>query len=393
MKKIMMMAAAVVVSLAANAQTSPEAKAIKKLKTYAEVVEALKASEAAMSPEDKAFCYNKASELASKEVSTAEADYVQAQLKKDEAGMNAAIAQKSQGAYNALVYAQKAFDINPKAMKIGGQLQGLRGALINAGLDAFNTKQYGEAQNFFGAYIDAKTNPLFSKVDFSQDQAYGQISYYAALASYFNKDYKASSKYADVAFENPDTAVLNDAITLKVSLLEESAKTAAIDTATYINEMKSLYGKFATNDAVFSKLYTLYEDTKNPQGALDLAKSRLAANPTDAMANALMGQSAQNSKKYDDAIACYKNVLAVKPDFLAAKLQLGQCYLIKAAELFDANTDARGNLKPDMKATVKAEADKAKQVFEELKATDPTRDQVDWSYSLERAEYILERLQ
>ena len=46
MKKFMVMAAAALMALAANAQTSPEAKAIKKMKSYDEVLAALKANEA-----------------------------------------------------------------------------------------------------------------------------------------------------------------------------------------------------------------------------------------------------------------------------------------------------------------------------------------------------------
>ena len=44
MKKFMVMAAAALMALAANAQTSPEAKAIKKMKSYDEVLAALKAN-------------------------------------------------------------------------------------------------------------------------------------------------------------------------------------------------------------------------------------------------------------------------------------------------------------------------------------------------------------
>ena len=64
MKKLMVMAAALTMALAANAQTSPEAEAIKKMKSYAEVQEALKANEANFGNDDKAFVYNKLVDLA-----------------------------------------------------------------------------------------------------------------------------------------------------------------------------------------------------------------------------------------------------------------------------------------------------------------------------------------
>ena len=67
MKKFMIMAAAVMMSLSATAQSSPEAKAIKKMKSYTEVLEAIKANGAAFDNAEKAFAYNKLVDLAIKE--------------------------------------------------------------------------------------------------------------------------------------------------------------------------------------------------------------------------------------------------------------------------------------------------------------------------------------
>jgi len=392
MKKFMLIAATVMVSLAANAQTSPEAKAIKKLKSYTEAEAAIQAAVASMSPEDQAFCYNKLAELANKEVDAAEAEYVNAQLKQDQAAMSAASSQKAVSAYNAISNAQKAFTLNPKAVKIAGSLQSLRAALVNGGLDAFNSKEYATAQNYFGTYVDAKTDPLFSKVDFSKEQGFGQICYYAGLASYFNKDYKSGSKYADAALAEADTAVLKDALTLKVGMLEEFAKSKDIDTTTFINNVKALYEKYNDNDALFTKLYTLYDESGNKAAAASVISDRVAKNPNDVMANALLGQTAQNEGKYDEAIAAYNKVISVKSDFLAAKLNLGVCYLQKAANIIDANTDARGNIKPTVKDGVMSDLNQAKTVLEEVKAADPDRLQANWSYPLERVNYILENI-
>ena len=84
MKKLIVMAAAVLFNVAAQAQTSPEAKAIKKMKSYAEVEQAIKANEANFSNEDKAFAYNKLVDLALSENSKAEKAAIEAQLAKNE---------------------------------------------------------------------------------------------------------------------------------------------------------------------------------------------------------------------------------------------------------------------------------------------------------------------
>ena len=84
MKKLIVMAAAVLFNVAAQAQTSPEAKAIKKMKSYAEVEQAIKANEANFSNDDKAFAYNKLVDLALSENSKAEKAAIEAQLAKNE---------------------------------------------------------------------------------------------------------------------------------------------------------------------------------------------------------------------------------------------------------------------------------------------------------------------
>lgn len=187
----------------------------------------------------------------------------------------------------------------------------------------------------------ARQNSLFAKTDFSAETNYGQICYYAALAAYFNKDGKKCSDYADYAFKSGDKEILNDVITVKLGALEEQAKAAQIDTLKYIKEVEALSKTFPENEGIFGKLVALYDESGDKAGAKKVLDARLAKNPNDAMANAYVGQNAQAENKFDEAIAAYKKALAAKPDFLAAKLNVGICYLTKAAGVIDANTDAR----------------------------------------------------
>lgn len=394
MKKFVVFAAAAMMALAANAQTSAEAKAIKKMKTLEEVQEAFKQQGASMDDADKAFVYNKIAELAAKENVTAGEEALKAQVAKDEAKAQELGAKEAKFAYTALEAAANAYALNPKAVKIGDKLMTLRNAMVNAGLNSYNAKNYQDAQKYFGMFVEARVSPLFSKVDFSQEQNFGQIAYYAALASYFNKDGKACSKYADVSLAQADIKeMLNDVITVKLGALEEMAKASVIDTAAYVNDVKALYEKYSDNEAVFGKLIALYDESGDKAGAEALLNARIAANPNDAMANAFIAQNAQTAEKYPEAIAAYTKAVAAKPDFVAAKMNLGVCYLNKAAKDIDANTDARGVLKADAKAGIVADLTKAKEILEEVKAADPDRLQVNWSYPLERVNYALENIQ
>ena len=396
MKKFMVMAAAALMALAANAQTSPEAKAIKKMKSYDEVLAALKANEATFNNDDKAFAYNKLVDLAIKESSDKEKAAIEAQLVKNNdanAQLNAA---KNDATYKAIEAALKCNSYDEKGKYQGknvDRLMTLRNSMVQAGLDAYNVKDYANATRYFGAFVDTRTDKLFEKADFSREQNFGQIAYYAALAAYFNKEFKKCDTYAAAALNSADRdSVANDVIIVMIGALEEQAKTAAIDTTTFVNKMKELYKEFPTNENVFGKLAGLYDETGNKEGSKELLDIRLAKNPNDPMANAYVGQAAQNEGKFEEAIAAYKKTLSIKPDFLAVKLNLAVCYLNMTAAAVDKNTDTRGNIKPDVKAKAIEDLTTARTILEEIKAQDPDSQQVKWAYPLERVNYALENL-
>lgn len=397
MKKILFMAAAVLFNVSANAQTSPEAKAIKKMKTYAEVVEALKANEANFNNEDKAFAYNKLVDLAIAENSKAEKAAIEAQLAKNAEQQAKCNAEKNTSAYNAIDAAMKCNQFDEKGKyksKNADRLMAVRSNLVQAGLDSYNTKDYNSASKYFGAFVETRTAALFDKTDFSREQNFGQIAYYAALAAYFDKNMDKCRSYADAALASQDRdSVATDVLVVKLGALEEQAKTAAIDTTAFIAEVKKMYTEFPANENVFAKLVGLYEESGDKANAKTLLTDRLAKNPGDAMANAYLGQAAQNETKYAEAIEYYKKAIATKPDFLAAKLNLGVCYLNKAANYIDNNTDARGNIKPEAKTEGLADLNKAKAIIEEVRQADPECAQVNWKYPLERIEYAIGKVQ
>ena len=200
--------------------------------------------------------------------------------------------------------------------------------------------------------------------------------------------------YADAALNSQDRdSVASDVIVVKLGALEEQAKTAAIDTTAFISEVKALYEMFPANENIFAKLAGLYEESGDKENAKKLLEQRLAQNPTDPMANAYIGQAAQNEGKYDEAIAAYEKAVAAKADFLAAKLNLGVCYLNKAAAYVDANTDARGIIKPEAKQAGLADLTKAKKIIEEVRDADPNCEQVNCKYPLERVDYAIGKVQ
>lgn len=396
MKKFMIMAAAVMVSLSVNAQSSPEAKAIKKMKSYTEVLEAIKANGASFDKADNAFAYNKLVDLAISENSKTEKAAIEAQLAKNAEQQAQMTNAKNAAAYNALQAAMQCNTFDEKGKyknKNVNRLMTIRNSMVQAGLDAYNTKDYESATKYFGAFVETRTDALFNEADFSREQNFGQIAYYAALAAYFNKDYAKCDQYADAALNSSERdSIANDVIIVKLGAYEEQAKTAVMDSATYVKNVRAMYDQFPENENIFGKLVGLYEETGDKASAKTLLDARLAANPHDAMANAYVGQTAQGEQKYEEAIAAYSKAVAAKPDFLAAKLNLGVCYLNKAVAAVDANTDARGNINPEVKPQAMSDLNEAKKILEEVRTADPDCMQVNWKYPLERVNYVIENV-
>ena len=396
MKKFMIMAAAVMVSLSVNAQSSPEAKAIKKMKSYTEVLEAIKANGASFDKADNAFAYNKLVDLAISENSKTEKAAIEAQLAKNAEQQAQMTNAKNAAAYNALQAAMQCNTFDEKGKyknKNVNRLMTIRNSMVQAGLDAYNTKDYESATKYFGAFVETRTDALFNEADFSREQNFGQIAYYAALAAYFNKDYAKCDQYADAALNSSERdSIANDVIIVKLGAYEEQAKTAVMDSVTYVKNVRAMYDQFPENENIFGKLVGLYEETGDKASAKTLLDARLAANPHDAMANAYVGQTAQGEQKYEEAIAAYSKAVAAKPDFLAAKLNLGVCYLNKAVAAVDANTDARGNINPEVKPQAMSDLNEAKKILEEVRTADPDCMQVNWKYPLERVNYVIENV-
>ena len=397
MKKLMVMAAALTMAMAANAQTSPEAKAIKKMKSYAEVQEALKANEANFGNDDKAFVYNKLVDLAISESEKAEKASIEAQLAKNEQQQQEMLVAKNVAGLNAIENALKCNAVDDAGKfrkKNASRLMTIRNSMVQAGLDCYNTKDYANATKFFGAFVETRHNALFADADFSTEQNFGQIAYYAALAAYFGKDMAKCNDYSDIALKSQERdSIANDVIIVKLGALEEQAKTAAIDTVTFTKIVKDVYDQFPDNENVFGKLVALYDESGKKDLATSLLSDRIAKDPNDVMANAYIGQNAQNELKYDEAITAYTRALQGRPDFLVAKLNLGVCYLNKAVGIVEKNTDARGVMKPEVKPEVMEHLNQAKKVLEEVKAADPDKTQVNWAYPLERVNYAIENVQ
>lgn len=286
--------------------------------------------------------------------------------------------------------------VSPKFRKKNQtRLNPLRIELVEGGLNAYNTKEYAAASKYFGAFVDSRASSLYEGFDFSAETSYGQIAYYGALAAFFAKEYDKAISRAEIALGTNDPELPNfrdDAINVLISSNEELVKAGNGTQDAFMAKVKGLSQQYPENPAIFSKLVSLYQEAGDNAGADKVIEERLQANPTDYMALAIQGQNAQNANDLVKAIESYKRAIDAKPDFLAVKLNLAICYLNKAADAIDQNTNNMGVIAANAKGGIIEDLNASKKYFEELQAADPNEEQVSWKFNYDRVNYALENL-
>lgn len=404
MKKFMLMAAAVLMTLSAGAQNADALKAVKGAKKYSEANEIMKTQAESMTNQEQAQAYNAMVKLALSEYQKAEAKAVEAQVKQDadeEANQRTKSVKAAYNAVKAAMSCDKADrqpndkgQVKPKFRKANQTaVISARNAMINAGLDTYNNKDYASAQKYFGIFVDSRVGEFYEGFDFSAEQSFAQIAYYAALAAYFNQDYKKTVKYTKVALDMLDSSVTADeVIMLQLGAGEGLVKNAEVDSVKFVKDVAKLYKQYPDNEMVFGKLVALYQETNDMDSANKLLNERIAKNPNDAMALAYVGQNAQNEGKWDEAIDAYQKALVGKPDFIPAKSNLAVCFLNRGVALYEAKADASGRMDAAVKEKVLGDLNQSKTILEEVSKLDPNQEQARWEYQLNRVNYALDQL-
>ena len=393
MKKIMMMA--VMALMASTAFAQDVVKQILGAGSADEALTLIKPALPGLSNEDKAKVYNAVVDLAMKKVTSIEQKIAADKIAKKETPFDTV------GYHNALLQALKygfeceKYDalpnakgkVKPKFRKTNcDRLQSVRTQLINVGLDAYNSRDLKKAFEIFSLYSDSKGNPLFEGVDFTKDQYYGQVTYYAALAAYQNKDYDLAVKYADVAMADPEMA--KEAEEIKIFCLKENTKTAA-DSVKYLNTIKEMHAQNPQNERYFGLLMEYYGQPGRTAQLQQFIKDEMARDPNNKMIWALKGETEMNDRKWDDAIASYKKSLEFDPEFVQVLFNIGICLNSKALEFKDQMADKMGRLSQDNMSKFMGMLEESKTYMEHFKKIDPEHKSVNWPYPLYQVYYIL----
>ena len=387
MKKIMLMAVAACMVVSANAQNPDAVKKVMGLKDFKEAKSLVESSLSSMNDEERAKSWNKVVDLALAKFNKEQEVMLTNQVTKkddpyDKDGMYEAACVALESALECEKYDQlpnAKGKIKPKFHKSNqDRLTSARTALINAGQDYYNNKDFKAAAAAFGAYVNCKGNSLYSDFDFSKDQYLGQIAYFASLAAYNSQDYPSASRYAGVALG--DTAVAKDAMDIKILSMKAQLKTKE-DSVKYLNDIKELYNQDPSNERMFSLLAEYYQSVNDNAAKNTLINNQVAQHPSK-MAWALKGESEMGDQKWADAIESYKKSLAMDPEFIQVQFNLALCQNNQAITLKDANG---GNLTPEAKGLLQESIANLNQI----KAKDPDHLTVNWPYTLYQAYYLI----
>lgn len=255
--------------------------------------------------------------------------------------------------------------------------------LINGGVHFFNHDKNEEALKFFVTYVESVSYPMLADKDLAKtDTLLSAVSYYAALAAEKVGNRDLVLKYAPAAIGDKENG--NGAL----QLLAEAYKSKK-DTVALIKVLEEGVNKYPENDTFFASLVDMYNNTNQPNKAMEFADKMLTKDPTNKLYLYVKAYLYHNMKEYDNAIEYYKKAIEQDPNYAGAYSNIGLAYLMKAQDYADkATTDINDPKYAEAQAVVKKFYEDAKPYYEKARDLEP--DQKDlWLQGLYRVYYNL----
>ena len=304
MKKIFMMAIALMASTMTFAGDSDALKAIMKSKDYAEAAQLLKQNLAQLADNaEKAKAYNHLVDLAmnkvTNETGTIAENQLAAQMGSDKVkaydtlGLADGICNAIENAIECNKYDQlpdAKGRVKPKfAEKNAARIWAVRPNLVNIGQTEAQKGNDAGVLKYWGAFTDAGDEPFFAACDHNAEKDYfGQVAFFAGRYAYqagqmerANKYFEVgqmerANKYFEVAKRDPQQKA--DAVNFQLYAMRQSLKTKA-DSLAYINQLKQMYDKEPENDVILDGINAMYEGMKDKAAQAAFLDAHLAKFP------------------------------------------------------------------------------------------------------------------
>jgi len=387
MKKLMMMAIALMASTMTFAGDSDALKAIMKAKDYAEAAQLLKQNLGQLADNvEKAKAYNKLVDLAmaqvQKETGTIAENQAALQLGtgKEKSYDTLALADGICYAIEAAVECEK-YDQLPDAKgkvkpkfgeKNAQRIWAVRPNLVNIGQEQAQKGNDAGVLKYWGAFVDSGEEPLFAAMDHNAEKEYvGQVAFFAGRYAYQAGQIDRMNKYFEVAKRDPEQK--SEAVNFQLYVMRQQLKTRE-DSLQYVNQLKAMYEQEPENDVVIDGINGMYEGMKDKEAQKAFLDNHLAKYPNSFTALANKGLMAVNENNAEEGAKWLRKASEAKPDNPVVWTYLGACLSVLAANATDD-------------ATSQKEYDEAIQAFDRAKELDPDKTQANWGYNRYQAYY------
>jgi len=389
MKKVMMMAIALMASTMTFAGDSDALKAITKSKDYAEAAQLLKQNLGQLTDNaEKAKAYNHLVDLALNKVSHETGIITENQLATqmgqgkvnpyDTLGLGNAICDAIDNALECNKYDQlpnAKGKVNPKfAKKNAERIWAVRTHLVNIGQSVAQSGNDAGVLKYWGTFVDSAEDPFFADMDKKNEQEFiGQVAFFAGRYAYQAQQLDRANRYFEVAKRDPQQKA--DAVNFQLFAMRSNLKNHA-DSVAFCNQLKKMYEAEPENDVVLDNLNSMYDGMKDRAAQKALLEGHLAKYPNSFTALANMGMLAMSENNAKEGADWLRKAAVAKPDNAVIFTYLGVCL----------NSMAATSENP---ADTKKYYQEAIEAFDKAKELDPNKQMANWGYNRYQAYYGL----
>ena len=387
MKKVFMMAIALMASSMAFAGDSDALKAILKSKDYAEAANLVKQNLGQLADNaEKAAAYNHLFDLAMDKVSNETGTITENQMAvqmgtgKVKPYDTLGLADNICNAIEAAIECDK-YDkmpnakgkIKPKFEKNCARIWAVRSHLVNIGQEEARKGNNAGVLKYWGMFTDSAADPYFAAMDKTPEKEYaGQVAFFAGRYAFDAKDMARANKYFEIAKKDPTQKA--DAENFQLYAMRSSLKNHA-DSLAFVDQLKQMYAAEPENEVIVDAINSMYEglDKKAQSEFLD---QHLQKFPNSFTALANKGLMAVNANNAQEGANWLRKAAAAKPDNAVVYTYLGACLSVQAA-----NCDDAAKSKDLYKQAIEA--------FDKAKELDPDKRMANWGYNRYQAYYGL----
>ena len=387
MKKLVIMAIALMASTMTFAGDSDALKAVLKSKDYNEAAQLLKQTLGQMADNaEKAEAYNHLVDLAMAKVTNETGTIAENQLQQqmgsdkvkayDTLGLADAICNAIENAIECEKYDQlpnAKGKVKPRyGEKNAARIWAVRPNLVNIGQDAAQKGNDAGVLKYWGTFVDAGEAPFFAAQNHDAEKEYiGQVAFFAGRYAYQAGQMDRANRYFEVAKRDPQQK--QDAINFQLYAMRQNLKTRE-DSLGYVSQLKQMYEAEPENDVILDGLNAMYEGMKDRAAQTALLDNHLAKYPNSFTAPADKGLMAMNDNNAEEAAKWLRKATEAKPDNAVVWTYLGVCLNALAANAAD-------------NASGQKIFDEAIVAFDKAKQLDPDKAQANWGYNRYQAYY------